>query len=71
MQTRIQLTLLLAALAAGCGGSSTPQRDPLAPPPPAPNADVGQERAAQDAALATRERTTTQERTDAVAEKPR
>jgi hypothetical protein len=49
----------------GCGGASTGHRDPVTPPPPIPNADVGQRRAAQDAALATEARSSTQRRTDA------
>ena len=53
-----------ATLVSGCGGSSTDQRDPVAPPPAVPNADVGQARAAQDAALAAEQRAATQKRTD-------
>jgi hypothetical protein len=53
-----------AAAFSGCGGSSTGQRDPVAPPPAVPNADVGQARAAQDAALAAEQRAATQKRTD-------
>ena len=60
------LTLASLGLATGCGGSSTHERDPLAPPPAAPNADVGQERASRDAALASEERAAVQRRTDTI-----
>jgi hypothetical protein len=40
-------TLLLG----GCGGSSTAQREPAAPPVAAPNPDVGKDNAGREAAL--------------------
>jgi hypothetical protein len=62
----IRVTIMVMALAtlAGCGGSSTAQHDRVAPPPPAPKTDVGQKRAAQDAALGTDQRVETQKRTE-------
>ena len=59
------IVLTLGLGLGACGGSSTEKRDPVAPPPAVPNADVGQRRAAQDAALAAEERAETQQRSDA------
>ena len=67
LQQNLLLPLFFCAatsLLAACGGSSTEQRDPVAPPTAAPNADVGQQQAARDAALAAGERAETQKRTD-------